>query len=124
MMRSNAEHEHQAALFEWAAMAAQKHPELRLMYAIPNGGARTARTGAMLKREGVKAGVPDICLPVAKRGFSALYIELKAPGGRLSDVQRQWQAMLTAHGNAAHVCVGWHEARECILFYLTGGCDE
>ena len=31
----------------------------------------------MLKRQGVKAGVPDIMLPAARAGYHGLYIELK-----------------------------------------------
>ena len=64
MSRRNEEHRIQAALFEWAKYASAKHPGLKLMFAIPNGGARDAVTGAMLKREGVKPGVPDIFLPM------------------------------------------------------------
>mgnify|MGYP004433785991 CR=1 FL=1 len=38
---------------------------------------RDARTAANLKRQGVKAGVPDLHLPVARGGYNGLYIELK-----------------------------------------------
>jgi len=58
------ENQEQAALFEWARLSEKRHPELKLLHHIPNGGARDGRTGAVLKRTGVKPGVPDICLPV------------------------------------------------------------
>lgn len=39
---------------------------------------RDKATAVALKRQGVKAGVPDICLPVARNGYHGLHIELKA----------------------------------------------
>ena len=47
------------------------------IFAIPNGGARNVVTAAKLKAEGVLAGVPDLCVPMARCGFHGLYIELK-----------------------------------------------
>ena len=67
----------QSALFAWASQVSFSYPALRLLYAIPNGGARNKITAAILKREGVRAGVPDICLPVPSGAYHALYIELK-----------------------------------------------
>lgn len=60
---------HQEALFEWAAYHMDCMPELEYMHHIPNGGKRDKRTAVALKRQGVKAGVPDICLPVARNGY-------------------------------------------------------
>ena len=57
------EHRIQAGLFKWFKLASARHPELALLFAIPNGGARDPITGAMLKAEGVKRGVPDLFLP-------------------------------------------------------------
>ena len=109
----------QAALFRWAERAACTMPELRLLYAVPNGGYRHVTTAVNLKRTGVKAGVPDICLPVARGGCHALYIELKrVKGGKVSEAQREWQAALNAQGNMAVVCYGWEDARKVIENYL------
>ena len=68
--REPLEAEEQKALFEWAGYMGGKHPELRFMYHVPNGGRRNAREAAMLKAEGVKAGVPDIVLPAARGRIS------------------------------------------------------
>ena len=74
-------------------------PELRLLHAIPNGGKRDIRTAAMLKAEGVKPGVPDICLPVPRGGKHGLYIELKRrKGGTVSKAQEAWIRALMAQG--------------------------
>ena len=69
---------HQEALFSWAAYRTGLMPELQYMYHVPNGGKRDKATAAVLKRQGVKAGVPDIMLPAARAGYHGLYIELKA----------------------------------------------
>lgn len=76
-MNRNEERE-QIAIFTWAKMQEAAHPDLCLMYHIPNGGPRSKATAARLKAAGVKAGMPDICLPVPRNGYGALYIELKS----------------------------------------------
>ena len=109
----------QAALFQWAAYAEGRHPELKLLHHIPNGGSRDPREAHNLKRQGVKPGVPDICLPVPRGCFHGLYIELKRQrGGRLSDEQSGWLSALTRQGYMAVVCKGWQEARGIIMGYL------
>ena len=112
------EHDEQVALFRWAQWNAGQWPELRWMYAIPNGSARHIAVAAKLKAEGVKAGIPDICLPVPRGGFGALYIELKAKGGRVSQAQRAALDALWKVGNATTVAYGWEEASHCISSYL------
>lgn len=119
------EHDEQTALFNWSRFATAIHPELRLMFAIPNGGKRPKTGAVALKREGTRPGVPDVCLPVPKGPYSALYLELKRPGapgkprGRPSPEQLWWLGELQAVGNCAVVCYGWHEARTAIEAYLS-----
>lgn len=113
------EDEEQAALFDWAARMEKRHPELQLLHAIPNGGARHAAVGAKLKRTGVKRGVPDICLPVARNGCHGLYIELKRrQHGRASTEQVAWMDALVREGYHCALCYGWDAAREVILRYI------
>lgn len=94
----------QRALFEWAGWSQAKYPDLALMYHVPNGGKRDVRTAVNLKREGVKAGVPDICLPVARGGHHGLYIELKAGKGEATVKQLEWLDGLREQG---YIMVGW-----------------
>ena len=70
------EHGEQVAVFEWSKWHFKKHPGLRLMFAIPNGGDRHEVVAAKLKAEGVKPDVPDIFLPVARCGFNGLFFRL------------------------------------------------
>lgn len=110
----------QALLFKWAAWNHQAFPELELMHHIPNGGRRDMITAVRLKAEGVKAGVPDICLPVARGGYHGLYIEMKVGGNKPSDNQESWLKRLTEQGYFTAVCYGWFEAAETIKRYLAG----
>lgn len=119
--RSQPEHVEQSLLIQWAEMAKHRVPELGLLYAIPNGGHRHPAVAGKLKAEGVKSGVPDLCLPVARGGYHALYLEMKAgPAARVSPNQTYWHAKLREQGCAVRVCYGWDQAREAIEQYLRG----
>lgn len=125
IMRDIEERE-QIAIFTWAKMQEAAHPDLCLMYHIPNGGKRGKVEAARLKAAGVRAGVPDICLPVPHGGYAALYIELKTPEikalgvqkGRPSKRQKEVIAHLRERGNCAVVCYGAEEAIKTIKGYL------
>lgn len=113
------ESEEQQQIFQWAAYAVGRWPELKYMYHVPNGGARNKATAGRLKAEGVKPGVPDICLPVPHGKHHGLYVELKRrKGGRVSDEQKDWIAALHSFGYATAVCRGAQEAIEVIQRYL------
>lgn len=74
------------------------------VYHVPNGGYRNAREGARLKAQGVKPGVPDLCIPVARSGFHGLYIEMKTETGKPSKAQTKWINTLRDEGYCAYVC--------------------
>lgn len=116
------ESEEQKQLFEWAAyMANAKYPELDLMYHIPNGGSRNKIEAARLKSQGVKRGVPDICLPVPRWIYAGLYIELKRKkGGALSKHQANFIKKLRTQGYRVEVCKGFQDAANAIEKYLKG----
>ena len=111
----------QQALFEWAEFAAKKTPELKLLFAVPNGGKRDKVTGAILKREGVKSGVPDICLPVPCGEFHGLYIEMKVGKNKPTENQSWWIEQLQKQGYRVDVCYSWGEAVKVIAGYMVEG---
>lgn len=114
------ESEEQQQIFQWAAYAIGRWPELKYLHHIPNGGARSKATSGKLKAEGVKPGVPDICLPVPHGKYHGLYIELKRrKGGRLSDDQSEWLTALRGFGYFAVSCRGAQEAIEVIQRYVS-----
>lgn len=114
-----AEHHEQAALIAWADFKAKIWPELGLLHAIPNGGHRHIAIAQKLKAEGVRPGVPDLCLPVPKGGYHGLYIEMKrAKGGQVSSKQKTWLKALNAQGYLAVACPGFEAAKTAIEKYL------
>jgi len=118
------EDEHQEKIFDWASEHLQMYPELELLYANMNGVRRSKRYTAKLKRRGMKAGIPDMLLPVARHGYHGLYIELKRPKtkehnkGYTSKDQRRWIASLKKQGYAVFVCYGHAESISILVHYL------
>ena len=80
------EHSLQSAIMQYLAVAL---PATYRAFAVPNGGRRDRITGAILKREGVKAGVPDII--IVRDGGSVAFLEVKTPTGALSASQKEWR---------------------------------
>jgi len=112
------EHDEQSALFSWAVLS--RHPELDLMFAIPNAAKRSFKLAAMMKAEGLKSGVPDIFLPVARNGRHGLFIEMKRVKGSVtSKAQSVWIESLNNAGYKAVICKGWIEAKDAIEDYLS-----
>lgn len=110
-------------LFEWCRHAAVKWPELDLLHHIANGGSRNYIEAARLKAQGVKPGVPDLCLPVPRGDYHGLYIELKRrEHGVLSAEQKVWIERLRGQGYRVEVCKGFQEAADVLESYLSGGC--
>lgn len=114
------EHEEQAALFAWADATQTQRPELAMLFAIPNGGARHPAVGAMLKGEGVRAGYPDIALDVARGRWHGLRIEMKRAdhSNHATPEQLTWLERLRQYGYMAVVCYGCTEAVDVIVAYL------
>lgn len=115
------EEREQIALFEWAALEQAQYPVLRYLHHIPNGGRRDKITAAQLKRAGVKAGVPDICLPVPMGGFAGLYIELKYGANKPTKEQQEWLEHLSRAGYCVAVCYGCQDAIAVIMGYIREG---
>lgn len=118
------EHSQQAAFFCWSALpeVRRAYPCLEFMFAIPNGGARDGRTGARLKAEGVKPGVPDVCLPYRNRqtGYAGLWIEFKVGDNTLTTEQRNFREYLEYAGYKIVICYTWKDAADAVIAYIKG----
>ena len=117
--RAGTESAHQKALFAWMAQQTD-YPELKLAFAIPNGGLRDKVTAARLKAEGAKAGVWDIFLPVPRGRWHGLFIEMKVGNNVLTTPQTDFISKL-ADNYAFMVCYSWEEARGALLWYMEKG---
>lgn len=84
-----------------------------LLHAIPNGaklpyrlnkkGQRYSPQATKLLAEGMRPGMPDLHLPVARGGWHSLYIECKVQPNGLSDEQIEMMDRLTNEGNLCMV---------------------
>lgn len=82
-------------------------------FAIPNGGKRDRITGAIMKREGVKAGVPDIA--IVRNGGAVAFIEVKTAKGRLSNSQTEWRDWCGANSVPWALCRGVGDVQAALL---------
>ncbi len=131
---SGTEQGHQTALFAWSALPAvrDKYPELKWMFAVPNGGLRDKITSGRLKAAGLKAGIWDIFLPVPRIEYlekdnqygplqhihwCGLFIEMKKKGNNTTPEQIAFGAAM-ANNYKLEVCWSWIEARDAIIKYL------
>jgi hypothetical protein len=92
-----------------------------LIYHVPNGGHRHKLVAIKLKGQGVKTGVPDLVLPMARGGYFGLYLEFKATApndAAVSASQHAWIRRLNEQGYLAIVCRGHFDAMEQIRAYL------
>lgn len=116
--RKHSEATEQEIVINWCEYNSQRHPELKLIYHVPNGGSRNQLEAVNLKRQGVKAGVPDLNLPVALHGFHGLYIEMKFGKNKTTEKQNWWLEQLQKQGYKTAVCYGADEAIDTIKEYL------
>lgn len=107
------EHDEQRAVVEYCELKGWP------VFAIPNGGLRRKSEAARLKAEGVSAGVPDLCIPVARGDYHSLYIEMKFGAGKPTREQVEWIWRLREEGMAAYVCYGASNAIACIDWYMS-----
>lgn len=96
--RSNPEHSMQVAIIAECERKGALNPLWRLVYAIPNGGHRSKAVAGKLKAEGVRKGILDLCLPIARHGFHGLYMELKISPNKPTVEQLAWIDALTVQG--------------------------
>lgn len=140
MIRRNAngatsEDTEQIHVMRWAEITANRggqFEKLRMLFHIPNGGARSKAEGAIFKAMGVKSGVPDLFLPVPMEitycgtvaQSAGLFIEMKARGGRVQPNQKRWLNDLVDSGYCCCVCYGEEEAEKVLEDYLEGRLPE
>lgn len=115
------EHDLQVALIAECDRRALTNPLWGYILAIPNGGQRTKSQGGKLKAEGVRAGIPDLMVAVARHGYHGLFLELKISPNKPSQSQLDWIRKLNDQG---YFCfVAWNSVQKAIeaLEWYIGG---
>lgn len=140
--KSWSETKHQIKLFSWIEeqkkILGPHWRELDELYHIPNGGKRDIKTASIMKRMGVKPGVPDLFLPVPSiaiysmdidgvegagyRSFCGMYIEMKSlqDNAKESSAQIGFMKRAFKRGYKCVTCKGWRSARAELIKYLEG----
>ena len=110
----------QVLVVEWFYMQYPKHK----IYHITNEGKRSVQAGALWKRAGGLAGLPDLHVPIPRGHYPSMYVELKRidrinePFGGLSEAQLRIIAYLREQGHCVAVCHGAEQAIVAINTYM------
>lgn len=74
-----------------------QYPHL-ILFAIPNGGRRSAIEAAIMKGEGVMPGVADLFLMFPTKAHHGLFIEMKHRDGKQSEKQVRFEEQANRYG--------------------------
>ena len=105
-----------------------KYPALRsLLFAVPNGAKlsgtplQRAKAWKRLEAEGALPGAADLFLAVPSGDLCGLFIEMKTPKGRQSDVQKAFEAAVVGNGYGYAMPRSVDEALRVVGQYLKEG---
>lgn len=109
------EYDMQASVIAECDLRANQDPRWGLVMAIPNGQYRKGQR----MEPGLRAGAPDLFLPVARHGFHGLWLELKVGRNKQTASQAKWAGDLSALGYFyTVVCDYPAEAVRILRWYL------
>ena len=114
------EYEEQKALFRWARLKTTiaKYPGIQLLEGSLNGVHLSKVQAAKAKAAGLLKGSHDVSLPVARKCFNGLSIEMKY-GKNKPTIEQIWYGdMLVKEGWRVEYCWSFEEARKVIEEYL------
>lgn len=83
-------------------------------FSVPNGGLRSLKTGAFLKKEGATAGVSDL---IILRKNECIFVEVKTKTGRQSDEQKKFQEAVELLGFKYFI---WRTLDDAVSFVKGG----
>jgi len=109
------ESQHQAALIKWFW---NNYKEYRGLLYHNFNNPRNQIQGAQLVALGLMKGNPDLTLAVSKKGFGALYLELKKPGEKPRPEQIKQMERLKNAGNFVQWADNAEDAARIIIEYL------
>lgn len=91
-----------------------------MLFAVPNGGGRSAIEASIMKAEGVTSGVADLLLLEARGGWGCLCLEMKTKkkGSKQSPSQKAWQTAAERAGNRYEVVRTFEEFTSIVGDYM------
>lgn len=90
----------------------------KLCFSVPNGGHRSKRTAAAIKREGAVAGIPDLAVCIPKGNYHGLFIEMKVRSNKPTPNQLEMMQLLSGQGYLCEVAYTTEEFKQIIQKYL------
>ena len=100
-----------------------QYPHLApLMFAVPNGGSRDKREAAIMKAEGITAGVSDLILNIRGGLHTQLAVEMKDVKGRQSPEQKRYQRYAEAVGIKYIICRSFQDFKDEVTNYIETVC--
>lgn len=110
----------QRAIISWAATKERAYPELKWLFHPANGGKRDSREAQSLKQQGVRKGICDLYLDVARGGYHGWRCELKIGSGKPSAEQIEYLEFLTEQGYFAFWSNSFEQVKLYLVDYLEG----
>lgn len=119
-MHKEHEHQEQAAVIRFSRdqQTLNIWPELEFLHAIPNAAKRGKRERGKMLAEGLKAGMPDLCLPCPRGIYHGLYIEMKHGRNQPTANQKDCIKFLRQQGYFVDVCWCADEAIGLLKLYM------
>lgn len=116
--KGHPESELQRACVRWFRTTYPDHAPL--LFAVGNGGKRSAVEAGIMQAEGVTPGVSDLILLEARGCHGALCIEMKttARSSRQSERQKAWQEATEKAGNLYTICRTREEFETAVNDYM------
>jgi hypothetical protein len=121
------EHDIQTAFFDWldryAALRWNRYTVANRFqaFSIPNDGQRSICAALWHRAQGLRAGVPDVFIPIPSINYHGLWIEFKRDSGsRVSIAQMEWIRQLQDCCYCVRVCRSVDEAINVVTAYMEG----
>lgn len=108
------EHNEQVGLFQALAY----HPEMRWVFAVPNGFYSSPAQKSKMKKEGLKSGVWDIFAAYPRKGYHGLFVEMKFGHNQLTQEQVEFGNDMEKEGYLCRVAYNWQEAYKILTEYM------
>lgn len=107
----------QITVMDWVSL----HPDISdFVIHIANEGKRSPRYGAKMKRMGLRKGVSDILITMARHGYHGAWIEIKSESGVVSLDQKRFHKQQTSQGYYCEVTIGIDASIAAIEWYCYG----
>jgi VRR-NUC domain len=102
------------AVMDWVRL---KPTIKKLVMHFPNEGKRTPSFGRLMKEMGMRAGVSDLFISMARHGYHGAWIELKTKNGVLSSLQKEFLDDMSAQNYFTIICRSIDECIKTIQWY-------